>query len=126
MIQNSENKLTEEEQQEAIQSSSAIDMVMNYNEENESPSRNASEYNTDKMYNTDTPSASSQICSGIFTKETLGEINRSRLSSTPPPSEGDYDEEISNVASVTSLLGNLDDSDEDAEAEDEQMWKFER
>ncbi len=126
MIQNSQNILMEEEQHDASESSAAKDMVMNEDEGDKVLSKSASDYERVEIYNTKTPSSSSQICSGIFTKETLGEINRSRLNATPPPSEGDYDEEISNVASVTSLLGNLDDSDEEAQEEDEQIWMFER
>ncbi|KAL3757656.1 hypothetical protein ACHAWU_004441 [Discostella pseudostelligera] len=51
---------------------------------------------------------------GIFTEETLVKIEENRLKCTPPPSEGEVDNEIIKAAKENTLLGKfLDESTDD-------------
>ena len=56
------------------------------------------------------------ISAGIFTEETLGMINRNRLKATPPPSEGEVDEDAIHMAKENTLLGWMVDTDSDEDS----------
>jgi len=60
---------------------------------------------------------SSSIQKGIFTEDTLGMIEQSRLTGTPPPSESELDNEMIKEAKENTLLGKyLDDTDSEEES----------
>lgn len=77
----------------------------------------ATTYDTEKLELSvppNTPTAPVNTLEGIFTAETLVKIEENRLQCTPPPSEGEVDNDIIKAAKENTLLGKfLDESSDD-------------
>ena len=105
-----ENKIMATESQLAEDDNSVFNASETLEVENSAASQPHSEQGKSEAAMTDS------IREGIFTDETLGLIEQSRLSGTPPPSEGEVDTEMIKEAQENTLLGKyLDDQSESEE-----------